>query len=31
MEEKNKVFEVMSNAGRALKSGEIAELSGFLL
>ncbi len=28
MEDKNKVLEVMSNAGKALKSGEIAELSG---
>lgn len=28
MEDKNKVLEAMSNAGKALKSGEIAELSG---
>lgn len=28
MEDKNKILEVMSNAGKALKSGEIAELSG---
>lgn len=28
MEDKKKVLEVMSNAGKALKSGEIAELSG---
>ncbi len=26
MEDKNKVLEVMSSAGKALKSGEIAEL-----
>ena len=28
MEDKNKILEAMSNAGKALKSGEIAELSG---
>jgi DNA-binding IclR family transcriptional regulator len=28
MDDKNKVLEAMSNAGKALKSGEIAELSG---
>lgn len=28
MDDKNRVLEAMSNAGKALKSGEIAELSG---
>lgn len=28
MEEKKRILEVISNAGKALKSGEIAELSG---